>query len=171
MAISEESRKSAGDKTNQGYGGVSIILGACMVWQGVKHGEDCPNGAAHFLYVGGIITLIVNGLGILAEVSQKIAMKDGKISGGEKCGLFLLSGMKGVMALVNLIVTIWGSIVVFAAYTFWSYAEEDIGKAHYCPYTPMVFAFAILIIQWILIPVVIGCACLATICALCAKAA
>ena len=75
--------------------------------------------------------------------------QDGVLSGGEKCGLCLISVLKGLMGIVNLIVTVCGSIVVFSAYTYWSYAKEDAGEPQYCPYTPMVFAFVILIIQWV----------------------
>jgi len=165
MAVSEDQKKSAGARANQGYGGLSILLGALMVWQGTKHGDDCNNGAAHFLYVGGIVILIANSLGLLAEIAHSLAMKDGVISKGEKCGLCLITIMKGMMSFVNLCVTLWGSIVVFGAYAYWTYDKEQAAEAYYCPYSPMIFAFVFLIIQWILLPFMIACACLAGMCA------
>jgi len=170
MAISDEDKKATGDKVNKGYGILSIIFGAVMVWQGTKYMDDCPNGAADFLYVGGIVVLLVNGLAVLADFASYMAMRDGRISGKEQCCLCLIAMLRGLMAAVNLIITIWGSVVVFGAYRFWSYDEADAGKAHYCPYSPMIIAFVILIINWIMIPLMLACACLAGLCAACTKA-
>ena len=44
---------------------------------------------------------------------------------------------------------------------------------HYCPYTPYMFAFVLLILNWIFIPIVLCCSCMVMwtlMCALCCGA-
>ena len=38
---------------------------------------------------------------------------------------------------------IWGSVVVFGAWATWDYDERK------CPYSPMMFAFVLLILKWV----------------------
>ena len=50
---------------------------------------------------------------------------------------------------------IWGSVVVFGAWPTWTYEDYDYdfvqlgGYADYCPYSPMMFAFVLLILKWV----------------------
>ena len=48
-------------------------------------------------------------------------------------------------------------IVLLGSYSTWNY--EDNKDANYCEYTPFMFAFVLLIMQWILIPVMVLLAC------------
>ena len=76
------------------------------------------------------------------------------------------------MAVVDLIILIWGSVVVFGAWATWTDDYDkyvsDPEKFNYCANQPMMFAFVILVIKWVLIPclVVLMCFCWC-ICACC----
>jgi len=65
--------------------------------------------------------------------------------------------------LAQFCITIWGSIKVFGAYAEWNY--EDIESLNYCPYTPFLFSFIVLILSCILI----GLFLTGIICSLCAE--
>merc|ERR1712115_39916 len=172
MEISQEQKDNM-DKGNKGYGLLNIIVGAIMVWQGDKYMDSCPNGAAWYLYLAGILLLVTNLIGIIFECSQWLAERDGKITCCESFGLGILTFGKGIMAVVNFVIIIWGSVVVFGAWSDWSYAPEDSDKEIYCPYTPMMFVFVQLIVYWVLIPVmmVLMCCCgtMMACCACCTK--
>merc|ERR1712228_441578 len=100
-------------------------------------------------------------------IAQKCAMKDGKITIGEKCGLNFLSFITGMMWLGDLGLAIWGSVVVFGAYSEWSY-EGDVGP-NYCDYTCFMFAFVLLILRWLIMPFAICCGCMKLMCKGCPK--
>ena len=71
----------------------------------------------------------------------------------EKCGLWLLGGASGLMAVVDVVMLIWGSVVVFGAWATWTddfdkfLADPDI--YNYCAYEPMMWAFGILVTKWV----------------------
>jgi len=104
-------------------------------------------------------------------------MQDGKISCGEACGLGILKFGSGCMAVADIVILIWGSVVVFGAWASWTddYDEyvADPENKNYCAYEPMMYAFVILIIKWVIIPCLMvmicfcGCLC-ACCCAACA---
>eukprot|EP00091_Calanus_sinicus_P020005 TRINITY_DN5256_c0_g1_i5.p1 TRINITY_DN5256_c0_g1~~TRINITY_DN5256_c0_g1_i5.p1 ORF type:complete len:211 (-),score=52.78 TRINITY_DN5256_c0_g1_i5:249-881(-) len=186
-----EDVKENGERTQHGYSVVQVVLGAIMLTIGHKYlppavaddsaadaviaGESgaldqqnvdpCPNGAAYFLYVSGIVLLVMNLIHVLSRVAQYLAERDGHISCGEACGLALLKFGSGIMAIADLVILIWGSVVVFGAWAHWTddYEEyvQDINKMNYCAYEPMMYAFVILILKWVLIPclVVLICCC------------
>ena len=57
------------------------------------------------------------------------------------------------MIIVQLVMLIWGSVVVFGAWATWT-DDLDAYKANmdtlnYCEYQPMIFAFSILLIKWV----------------------
>jgi len=192
MGLDREEIKQNGQKTEKGYSIIQIALGAVMLGIGIqylpkestedtvlpegapvpKESDPCPNGAAHYLYVAGITLLVTNGVGLLSKVSQYLAERDGKISGGEKCGLGLLSFASGVLAIVDIAMLIWGSVVVFGAWSSWtddySVYANDADKYNYCENQPMMTAFIILILKWVLIPCFILLTCCCTcLCACC----
>jgi hypothetical protein len=170
-----------GEKSQSGYSILQIVIGALMLWQGLKnnggepaYSDMCPNGAAEYLYIAGILLLVINLFGLIAVVAQKCAMKDGKISCGEQCGLNLLSFITGMMWLGDLGLAIWGSVVVFGAYSTWTYegdndAVDGEGNAIFCDYTCFMFAFVLLILRWCTMPFAICCGCMKLMCKGCPK--
>eukprot|EP00090_Calanus_glacialis_P015274 TRINITY_DN24135_c0_g1_i1.p1 TRINITY_DN24135_c0_g1~~TRINITY_DN24135_c0_g1_i1.p1 ORF type:complete len:211 (-),score=52.58 TRINITY_DN24135_c0_g1_i1:59-691(-) len=160
------------NNTEKGYSLLQIIFGITMIIIGVKYGDPCPNGAAFFLYVGGICLLLTNILNILSKLFLVQAVKDGKITSFETCGIWLLLAASGAMVIVDLVILIWGSVVVFGAWSSWTDDYDEYAAQpeifNYCAYTPMVFAFVILLLKWILIPlmfvIVFCCGCLGACC-------
>ena len=55
-----------------------------------------------------------------------------------------------------------GSIVVFSNYSSWSYTDHE--SEYYCHKTPMLFAFILLLIKWLLIPVILIIGCVSALC-------
>ena len=101
---------------------------------------------------------------------KKCAERDGKIDYGEMVVMDVSSFSSGVLTIVDFAMLIWGSIVVFGAWANWT-DDFDAYKANpeelnFCAHTPMMTAFVILILNWILIPVMIACACCFACCAL-----
>jgi len=140
---------------------IGLGLAISMVCVGVSYsGESplyCKFGAVDYLYYAGIVSLVVNGIGILSSFVKWCALRDGKISAGEFCGLAILAFAALIVLICEIVVVIWGSVVVFENYADWTYDKTDEGKDGYCHYNPMMFAFVILIIKWILMPVTILC--------------
>merc|ERR1711892_339436 len=187
--------KDNGGKTEHGYSFVQLIFGVIMLVIGLKYqpssGEGyitddktdpsskvieerdpCPNGAANYLYIAGICILAANLVNIVAKASHFLAERDGKISCCEKCGLCIMGAASGVMAAVDFAMLIWGSVVVFGAWSSWTpdyavYAAAP-DDYNYCAYEPMMWAFGILITKWVMIPLVflVVCCC-GTLCACC----
>jgi len=186
----KEAMKTNGEKTQKGYSLIQIVMGAVMLAIGIKYLPDpnnpapetptlsensvvpipkdvdpCSNGAAHYLYVAGIVLLVTNLILILSQAYQWCAERDGKISCGEGCILGILKLCSGLMGIADFVVLIWGSVVVFGAWAGWTddwdaYAA-DVANKNYCPYQPMMTAFVILILKWVLIPcmLVLTCFC------------
>ena len=59
----------------------------------------------------------------------------------------------GVMTIVDFVMLIWGSVVVFGAWATWTSDLDkynaNMDELNYCEYQPMVFAFSILLIKWV----------------------
>ena len=88
-----------------------------------------------------------------ARIYQKCAERDGKIdSCGEKCIGFNKFNT-GVMVIIDLVILIEGSVVVFGAWATWTDDLErykaDMDGLNYCQYQPMMAAFSILLIKWV----------------------
>jgi len=191
VEVSEET-KNNGQKTEKGYSAFQIILGLVMLIVGVKYkpssspsaGEadltnkeshDCKNDVADFLYTAGIIILVTNGVSLLTKFSKYMAEKDGKVTFGEKCGLTILSVVSLGLLIADLCILIYGSILVFGKWPHWTSKYDkymsNTEKYNYCPRTPMLTAFVVLIIKWGLIPLMICIMCCCTcLCGLCATA-
>jgi len=99
-------------------------------------------------------------MALLLGGSKKIAEMDGKVTCGEKCGLYFMGSIAGIMALVDFVTLLWGSIVVFSAWPVWTTDPANDALDEFCAKTPMLFAFITLVIRWILAPVFITLACL-----------
>ena len=94
---------------------------------------------------------------------KKCAERDGTIDCGEKVVMAINSFFSCVMTSVDSAMVIWGSIVVFGAWANWT-DDFDAYKANpeelnFSEYYPMMTAFFILILEWVMIPVmiIIGC--------------
>ena len=130
-----------------GYFFAQVILGIVMVtighnytWQfhnggeeGVSTDEDnlCPNGAAWWLWIAGILYLVLpTTLGLC-------------------CGSAVL-----VMQILDFAMIIWGSVVVFGAWANWTddfnVYKADPEELNFCAHTPMMTAFVILILKWVI---------------------
>ena len=96
--------------------------------------DPCPNGAAYWLFVGGICFLVSSIL--LPCVIPWII-------GFWQCAIPLIS-----LVILEFSILIWGSVVVFGAYKDWTYDVEKFSD-NFCEYTPMMSAFVILIIKWV----------------------
>ena len=58
-----------------------------------------------------------------------------------------------VTFIIEFAMIIWGSVVVFGAWASWTWRREEYNNntddMNFCEYTPMVFAFALLIFKWV----------------------
>jgi len=186
----KENLQKNGSTTADGYSFVQLVLGLAMLIIGVKNlptedaeiapstqeSDPCPNGAAYFLYVAGSCLLVSNFINLLFKICFYFAAKDGRIDACEACSLTLLNSASGFMGLLDIVLLVWGSVVVFGAWSSWT---DDLQvylanpqEYNYCTHLPMTFAFSILILKWVLLPllIVIVCCCGAC-CALCACSA
>jgi len=154
----------------------SLALHLSMLIVGAQYNseEHCKLEAPMYLMVAGGIITTLNILTLIASLTP--CDQDDKI----------VAGLSPLVALAMFAVTIWGSVVVFGPYSewvsdngsVWSYknASSDNGSVvvfgpdsewryenefsdYYCEYTPFMFAFVMLILEWILIPVLVLLAC------------
>merc|ERR1712152_83805 len=88
---------------------------------GVSADEDnlCPNGAAYWLWIAGILLLVSNSINGWAKMYKKCAERDGKIDCGEKVGMAINSFSSGVMPIVDFVILIlkWVLIPVMIVIT------------------------------------------------------
>merc|ERR1711971_1479632 len=111
--------------------------------------ESCKLEAASFLAIGGglVSAIALLGpalLGLLAictpsETHEKI-----------------MKLLTPISSLAHFGLMIWGSVVVFGPYSTWT--SEDKNSDGYCAQTPFMFAFVILILNWIIFPILV-CIC------------
>lgn len=151
---------------------VQCVMGIVMLSIGAVYYEDCRFDATTYLVVGGSVMLITNLLSVIAIMTP--------MEWDDK----LTKSLTPLIGLVQFCIFLWGTIVVFGYYAWWSYDENaetnneqvsDDEKTYYCHYTPYMFAFVLLIIKWVLLPVIMVmcccCACLTACCACCMKGA
>ena len=68
--------------------------------------------------------------------------------GGVIAGVWPLAIPLLGLVIMEFSILIWGSVVVFGAYKDWTYDVEKYSE-NFCEYTPMMFAFVILIMKWV----------------------
>lgn len=124
--------------------------------------DPCPNGAAYFLYVSGIISLVTALVHVLTRVWYHISMRDNHMSGKEACLFWSLRVGSVILFIAEIVIVIWGSVVVFGAWAHWTddyklHAEHP-DEYNYCPHEPMMCAFVILLLKWVCIPALFVCA-------------
>ena len=126
--------------------------------------DPCPNGASHWMYVSGILLLVTSFISGVAQVwNQNLCTctahpeKIVEDKNWEKWTDVVLKIIICLMYGVIFAMMIWGSVVVFGAWPKWTdnpdVHEKDPSR-NYCEKTPMVTAFVILIIMWVLFPCV-----------------
>merc|ERR1711990_928752 len=186
--INSEEFKENSAKSETGFSLMNLVMGIVMVAIGYQHlpgevaegeaaaADPCPNGAAYWLYVAGICLLVSNSINTWAKIYEKCAERDGKIDCGEKVGMGVNKMSSGVMTLIDFVMLIWGSVVVFGAWSTWTdnweEYQENLDEMNYCMNQPMMTAFVLLLIKWIMIPVAIAITCCcACMCAACCKPA
>ena len=71
-------------------------------------------------------------------------------------GVWICDGTSGgtvVTIIIEFAMIIWGSVVVFGAWASWTWRREEYNNntddMNFCEYTPMVFAFVLLIFKWV----------------------
>ena len=69
----------------------------------------CPNGAAYYLYVAGIVLLVSNLIRVVFAVAKYLAKLDGKINRGEACCLWLIILCQVVVSIADVVILIWVS--------------------------------------------------------------
>ena len=68
-----------------------------------------------------------------------------------------------VMVILDIVMTIWGSAVVFGAWARWTYEKnenenldleyvDENPEKNFCEYTPMMTAFVLLLLKWVIFP-------------------
>jgi len=112
--------------------------------------------ATTFLILGGGIVCATTALKLIAFWTPC------------ECDDKIMDIVSPISDFVHFCVIIWGSIVVFGQYSQWDYVEKT--SDHYCAYTPFMFAFVILILQWIFLPFILCCSIMLCCCAFCYKA-
>ena len=138
---------------------VAIIVGIVMTvmgynynWkyhkgeEGVSTDEDnlCPNGAALWLWIFGIYTLVMVLLDLFLRtcVDERVVMKVRPI----------VIWVKNISWFAMFI---WGTVVVFGVYANWTDDFETYkankGEMNFCEHKPMMTAFVILILLWVLL--------------------
>merc|ERR1712241_1008551 len=183
--INTEEFKENSGKSETGFSLMNLVIGIVMVVIGYQNlpvedrGVDpaglseaektpCPNGAAYWLYVAGICILVSNSINTWAKMYKKCA---------ERGGLAVNKMSSGVMTIVDFVMLIWGSVVVFGAWATWTddwnAYQQDPEGLNYCAYNPMMTAFVLLLLKWIMIPVAIAltccCVCCSAMCCACFK--
>lgn len=158
----EEAHKSK-EMSARSFSLISLVCAMAMVIVGDMYWseESCRFGATSYLYYGGVFSLTINLLGLATCLAKWWALKDGKISLSERRVLWLLGVTSSIVIICDVIVVIWGSIVVFTNYASWTYTDP--GSSTFCHKTPMLFAFILLLIKWLLIPAIFVIGCLSAI--------
>ena len=159
------------------YSILQIILAIVMIGIGasfngkVDKEEICPNGASWWLLTAGIVLFGLNVLNVATSIYRTNVLDHRNNSCAARCGLKILLISSIVMTIVDAVMIIWGAILVFGNFGSWTYNVDQYRRnmedLNYCPYTPMMTAFVILIVKFILLPTMIILLCLCTCCVAC----
>lgn len=132
------------------YSIIKLVVGIVMTAIGFCYQNDCDNGAANWLGIAGIVVLVSSGLHLLGLLYSMYAKSDGEISCGETCVMMMNKILIGIVVIVEVVVIIWGCVVVFGAWGSWVTDDDD--SENYCNKVPFITALSILFIQLILVP-------------------
>ena len=175
--IDERTFRGINRKVKLRYSILQIILASVMIGIGasfngkVDKEEICPNGASWWLLTAGIVLLGLNVLNVTTKIYRTSVLDHRNNSCAAKCGFKILLISSIVMTIVDAVMIIWGAILVFGNFGSWTYNVDQYRRnmedLNYCPYTPMMTAFVILIVKFILLPSMIIMLCLCTCCVAC----
>jgi hypothetical protein len=131
-------------------------MGISMLCVGAVHYDDCAFNATTYLVVAGSVMVALNVLTIIALLTPC------------ECDDKLLKVMTPVFSLAQLCIFIWGTVEVFGHYSDWHGEDYLKPTANYCNHTAYMFAFVLLLIQWVVAPILIVlcccCACFTSCC-------
>ena len=118
---------------------IKLALSIAMIVIGDQYNnlEACSIQISQVLEVMGGLMLFI----AILDIMLGLAFGTEAVECGTICAIVV------VTRLAQFGVQIWASVVVFGAYKTWEY--EDISSENFCEYTPFMFAFVILIIQWV----------------------
>jgi len=135
---------------------MNAIVGIAMVAVGAHFSVDDKDGSAtQFLKVGGSVLLVSNALKILSYLTKC------------ECDDKIADFVTPLLDFAYFIVVIWGSVIVFGAYSAIDYENAELET--YCPKAPFQFAFIYLICYWIFLPLACCCGAMACCCKMFAK--
>merc|ERR1712107_17099 len=157
--------KTRRSKSSGGHSFVQLVIGGVMLGFGLTYQEECNNGATDYLLLGGAIIIAANILPFITAIVFELG--DCDVHRSESCVLRILLIIQSWRPIVSFGVTIWGSIVVFSAYSNWTYDPEESENVFYCAKPPFDCAFVLLIINWVALPIMIACLCCTMCCAAC----
>ena len=137
---------------NKKKGGFSIFAYLCAainIYIGRKYMDDCNLDVPTYLMVAGGISFVFQTLWVIAMCTPC------------DCDEKIMSAITPLVGLAQVGIIIWGSILVFGAYSTWVYDENSktLESPNYCGYSPFMYSFVMLIVSWCLIPFVVCCAC------------
>ena len=140
------------------YSILQIILAIVMIGIGasfngkVDKEEICPNGASWWLITAGIVLFGLNVLNVATRIYRTNVLDHRNNSFAKRCGLEILLISSSVMAILDVVLIIWGAFLVFGSFGSWTYNVDQYRRnmedLNYCPYTPMMTAFVILIVKF-----------------------
>jgi len=138
---------------------VMVTIGYKYTWkfhnggeEGVSTEEDnlCPNGAAWWLWVAGIVHLILPLMVVLDALNVM-------------CIQVFACFIPGILIVDYIAMLIWGSVAVFGAWSNWTddfnTYKANPEELNFCQHIPMMTAFVILILRWVLIPAMFAMIC------------
>ena len=147
---------------------LNIVVKCLMIWRGHDAKDECPNKAADWLFVGGIILLVAIVITGCAQLTRLAA-----ISNNQHTPQLLTATSATVilMSILELGIIIWGSVVVFGHWKDYcdKYCDDDNYKRYntkegkeeflndddFCPWNAMLFAFVILIVHWVYVALIL----------------
>merc|ERR1739838_564749 len=136
---------------------INICVGIAMVVVGALNDDECDDdkNATYFLKVGGSVLLVSNALKLVSYLTKC------------ECDDKIADFITPMLDFAYFIVVIWGSVIVFGAYSAIDYENEELET--YCPKHAFMFAFVSLICYWIFLPLACCCGAMACCCKMFAK--
>ena len=95
---------------------LNLLFKIGMIPVGHYDRDDCPNGAANWLFVAGIVLLVSNVILGSAQLIKVVAIRR-RVASDEL--LMAVHLIIGVMVALELAFIIWGSVVVFGVWHVW----------------------------------------------------
>ena len=147
---------------------LNIVVKCLMIWRGHDAKDVCPNKAADWLFVGGIILLVAIVITGCAQLTRLAAVSKNQHTPQL---LTATSATVILMQILELGIIIWGSVVVFGhwedycdkycddenyrRYNTKEGKEEFLNDDDFCEWGAMLFAFVILIVHWVFVALIL----------------